>query len=162
MREIVDVLTGEVKAAGVNSILKSAAIGSCIVVAAFYPQKVVGAMAHVMLPGKASEKNEGIKFRYAEDAINELLLQLNVPAKNYREITICLIGAGNVLKREDDSICQKNIGSVLDILAQKKLKVEARALGGMKRRSARFDVARGEIYFTEDGSEELLLWRRDA
>ncbi|MBI9039239.1 MAG: chemotaxis protein CheD [Bacteroidales bacterium] len=161
MKKIINVLTGEVKAAGENAILKSAAIGSCIVVAAYYPQKNMGAIAHIMLPGKASKNKSENKFKYAEDAINELLLQLNVNTSKYHDINICLIGGGNVLKRKDDSICRHNIKSVLEILARKKLKIEAQALGGIKRRSVFFDIAKGEIYFTEDGSKEMLLWKNE-
>ena len=162
MYNTINVLTGEVKLARANSILKSAAIGSCIVVSAFYPLKNIGAMAHIMLPGKAPEGSKDKRFRFAEDAINEMMDLLNVTTEESRNVKICLVGAGNVLKREDDSICRNITGSVLEILDSKNLNIEARALGGTKRRSVRFDVSKGEIYFTEDGSSEMLLWKNDT
>lgn len=158
LERVINISTGEVKAAGANSILTSAAIGSCIVVAAFYPRRPAGAMAHIMLPGKSSKKNEEIKLRYAYDAINELLSRLNIPEKNYQDISICLVGAGNVLKKKDDSICRDNITSVHNILSRKNLSIKATALGGYNRRSVRMDVSSGEVYFTENGSKEMLLW----
>jgi chemotaxis protein CheD len=162
MVKLTFVMTGEVKAGGVNTELKSSAIGSCVVITAFYPPQLIGAMAHVMLPGKASKKNEAFRFRYAEDAVNELLRLMHVPASQYPDINICLVGAGNVLKREGDSICKNNIGSVLDILSRNNLTTEAQALGGTERRSVRFKIAKGEVYFTENGSMERLLWKSDA
>jgi chemotaxis protein CheD len=159
MSKTIDISTGEVKSAGANTILRSAAIGSCIVVTAYYPEQNIGSMAHIMLPGKATDKNEENKFRYAENAIIELLLQLDVPLNKIQDIKICLIGGGNVLKREDDTICEKNIESVLEILSQKQLKTEAKALGGTDRRTVQFDIAKGEVYFTEGNSKAMLLWK---
>lgn len=162
MDDPINVLTGEVKLARANAILKSAAIGSCIVVTALYPSKDIGAMAHIMLPGKAPEGIKDKRFRFAEDAINEMMDLLNVTTEESRNVKICLVGAGNVLKRDDDSICRNITGSVLEILDRKNLNIEARALGGTKRRSVIFNIAKGEVYFTEDGSPEILLWKNSA
>lgn len=148
--------------ADADSMLVSHAIGSCILVAAYYQKRNIGAMAHIMLPGKASEKNKMNKFRYAEDAIHELLLLLNVPEESYQEIKICLVGAGNVLKRQDDAICRDNIHSVRKILNDKGLKIAAKALGGINRRSIKFDIAKAEVYFTENGSKDILLWKDES
>lgn len=53
MRETIDVQTGEVKASRQNIVLCSKAIGSCIAVVAYDSAKKIGALAHVMLPGRA-------------------------------------------------------------------------------------------------------------
>ena len=161
MRNVIDVFTGEIKSADTSHELVSHAIGSCIVVTAYFPEKATGAMAHIMLPGKAPEKKQADRFKYAEDALNELLKQINVPADQYSNIKICLIGGGNVLKRKDNLICKKNVSSVLEILQNMKLPVSVQRLGGTKRRSVRFDVENAEVYFREDSSKEMLLWRYD-
>jgi len=159
LKQTIDVFTGEVRSADCCCDLISHSIGSCIVVVAFHPETAFGSMAHVMLPGLAPAKAKEHKFRYAEDAIKELLLQLKLPEKSHTEINICLIGAGNVLKRDDDSICVNNINSVKSILADKDLKTVAEVLGGTQRRSVRFDVSKGAVYYTEDSSPEKLLWQ---
>ena len=118
-------------------------------------------MAHIMLPGKAPDKYEENNLKFAENAINELLLQLSVPPEKFNDINICLLGAGNVLKREDDTICTNITRSVQEILAQKKLIIEAKDIGGTARRSVNFYIGKGEIYFTVDNSREILLWKNN-
>jgi len=68
--------TGEVRSGGPDTILNSGAIGSCIVITAFVSEKKIGAMAHVMLPGEATIKNQLQATRYAANAIEEMLGQL--------------------------------------------------------------------------------------
>ncbi len=159
MNKIIDVFTGEVKSAGEKDQLVSNAIGSCIVVTAYLPGNYSAAMAHIMLPGKAPEKKHSDRLKYAENALEELLIQLNASKEQYSHIEICLIGGGNVLKREDDSICRNNISSVSEILRVNKLHVSAKSLGGTMRRAVRFDVGKAEVYYREDSSAEMLLWK---
>lgn len=161
MKNVIDVFTGDVKSADTESELVSHAIGSCVVVTAFDPKNHIGAMAHIMLPGKAPENRRENRLRYAEDAINELLIHFDKPHNMDSDIKFCLIGAGNVLKRKDDTICRINKNSVREILAEKGLKIAAQALGGTKRRSVRLNVHKGTVYYSEGGSKEILLWKND-
>lgn len=158
MKKIIDVFTGEVKNADRNCMLVSNGIGSCIVITAYNTETKSGAMAHIMLPGKALSNHEHDRLKYAEDSIKELLLQMKLKPEKYGSVQICVIGGGNVLNRLDDSICKNNITSVLDILAQNKLNIFAKALGSNKRRSVRFDIGNGEVFYTEGSSQEILLW----
>jgi len=59
------------------------------------------------------------------------------------DINVCLVGAGNVLKKENYTICNDNIKSVMKILNDKQLKISAKALGGTLRRSVRLDIENG-------------------
>ena len=52
MKDTIDVNTGEVNCGGKEIKLRSVAIGSCISVAIYCCEKVFGAMAHIMLPGR--------------------------------------------------------------------------------------------------------------
>ena len=103
MEEVIYVNTGEVKVAVDKAILRAIAIGSCIVVAALDSKKRVGAMAHVMLPGKAPRQFLE-KTKYAFDAIEKMLGQMLEAGSNVDDIEVCLVGAGNVLEKENDSI----------------------------------------------------------
>ena len=61
--------TGEVSSGGIETILNSGAIGSCVVITAFDSYRRIGAMAHVMLPGVSPVKNQLHATRYAANAI---------------------------------------------------------------------------------------------
>ncbi len=156
MNKIINISTGEVKKGYRNNTLISNGIGSCIVVPAINFEKHIGGLAHIMLPGIAPAK-EILKSKYAENAIQKLLQLLEVKNNDYSKIQVCLIGAGNVLKKVDDVICDCIINSLLEILYNSKIEISATALGGFLRRSVRFDVGKGEVSYSEGDSEFTLL-----
>ncbi len=158
-KRIVDVYTGEVKAGGNDTILKSIAIGSCVVIAAYDSRKKVGVLAHVMLPGAAPEGKSLQKTRYAADAIREIINRMTLLGVNKDNIEACLVGGGNVLKREDDTICRENIASVIEFLNEERIKIGSKAVGGTERRTISLDVKNGTIHYTEGDSKEKLLWK---
>jgi len=161
MNNIINVFTGDVKTGTRTDILVSNAIASCIAVTAFEPKKKIGALAHVMLPGKSPDSVKQGKTKYAHDAIECLLNLLDDLEADLNILKICLIGGGNVLKKEDDIICKNNVKSVLNYLKKKQMKISAQALGGTQRRTVKFDIGNGKIYITEDGFKEILLWSFD-
>ncbi len=97
MKKIVDVYTGEVKAGKEDMLLKSNAIGSCIVIAAYDSIQKVGALAHIMLPGVAPLGKHLQPTRYASNAIEEMIKQMTHLGANIKRTETCLVGGGNVL-----------------------------------------------------------------
>ena len=159
MKTIVDVLTGEVKSGDHRVILNSSGIGSCIVVVAYDAHRKNGALAHIMLPGKASTKKITEKTKYAFDAIEELTDQLEKLGTKEHSIEVCLVGGGNVLKDFNSSICTDNLFSVENELAKRKIRVRAKAVGGTVRRTVSLNPGEGTVLFTEGDSAKKLLWK---
>ena len=157
MKKVVEVNTGEVMAGDSGMILKSDAIGSCVVIAACAHKKKVGSLAHIMLPGRSPEKCPYQKTRYAADAIELMLKELTKLAVDIADIEVCLVGGANVLKRNDDTIWKDNIDSVMELLKEKNIKIRAKALGGEERRSVSFDIERGIVSYREGDGEEKVL-----
>ncbi len=157
-QQIIDINTGEVKVAGSPTMLRSVAIGSCVVIAALNFERKIGAMAHIMLPGSAPE-NVAEKTRYAADAVDELLNIMTDGQPQRGDIHACLVGAGNVLKREDDTICKANIESTMRILKEKNIPIRASVLGGTKSKSVFMDVENGCISYIEGDEKEKILWQ---
>lgn len=156
--EIIDVNTGEVKTGDNLMVLQSNGIGSCVVVVLFVPMHHVGGIAHVMLPGKAPENKVENRTRYAYNAIEELLRQLHKRKATPNEMIACLVGGGNVLQREDDTICKENLASVEHILIEKGIRVHAKATGGILRRTVLLDIGREIVTFTEGDSNRISLY----
>ncbi len=75
------------------------------------------------------------------------------------QIKICLVGAGNVLQKEDDTVCQANIESVTQLLEKKNIPVKAAVLGGTERKGVSLDVQSGSVFYTEGNGTEKLLWK---
>jgi len=159
MKELIDVNIGEVEATGAGAILRSTAIGSCIVIAAYDSSKKVGALAHIMLPGRAPKGAGGKRTRYAADAIDEMINKITCTGANQCDLEACLVGAGNVLKKQDDTICKDNIESTADLLEKKRIPIRATVLGGTERKGVSLDVESGSICYTEGDDKEKLLWK---
>lgn len=158
-KETIYVLTGEVKAGNKSAILSSSAIGSCIVIAAYDAKEKVGALAHIMLPGKAQTNKETHKNRYAANAIEELIRRMNMLGTKGNNIEVCLVGGANVLKKKDDATGLNNLSSVNDILKKERIKIKAKSVGGTERRSIALDVENGSIYYSVGNGIEKLLWQ---
>lgn len=158
MKEIIDVQIGQVETGVGKVILQSKAIGSCIAIVAYDAVKKIGALAHVMLPGSAPSKKTIEKTKYAANAIDATVEKMSHLGSQKDDIEVALVGGGNILNREDDTICKANIESVLGLLGKKGLRVRAQAVGGTDRRSVSLDVESGKIFYTEGEGNEKLLW----
>jgi chemotaxis protein CheD len=156
-----EVPTGEVRVGPAGATLVVSALGSCIAVVAFDLARKVGGIAHVMLPGQAAPAKAAVRHRYAVDAVNELLAQLSSLGSTPGDLTICLAGGANVLEREEDLICARNIASVTEVVSEKGLAVVARSLGGTRRRRIKLDVARGCVQCRVGDDGETVLWPED-
>ncbi len=155
--QIIDVETGQVKVGRENAVLRSNAIGSCIAITAYDSVKKVGAIAHIMLPGRSPKEDSPNKTRYAADAIDVMIDQMACLGVSKNDLEVCLVGGGNVLQRSDDTVCEANIESVINILEEKGIRIRAKVLGGILRRSVSLDLEKGCVFYTEGNEEEKLL-----
>jgi chemotaxis protein CheD len=158
MKFIIDVQTGEVKVGRHKAILESRAIGSCIAVVAFDALNKIGGLAHIMLPGKPALDYASKKSKYAAHALDELIFRMGELGTQKNNIETCLLGAGNVLERADDTICSANINSVTTLLREHAIKVQAQSLGGTQRRSVSFDVGSGNVFYSEGNSRHKFFY----
>ena len=157
-RKIIDVQIGQVTVGRGKVILQSKAIGSCIAICAYDVTKNIGSLAHVMLPGVAPAKKASERTKYASDAIDTIVSQMAQQGSKNNDIEVVLVGGGNVLNRENDTICQANIESVTQILKEKGIPIKATALGGTERKSVSIDIEKGRISFIEGDGNEKVLW----
>jgi len=157
MNNIIDVQSGEVRVGGKGVTLRAAALGSCVAVAAYDPKKKIGALAHIMLPGRAPELQGRSRSTYAADAIDEMIDKMVRSGAAKDDIQVCLVGGANVLEDKYDTVCEAIVNSVTGILKEKGIRIAAKAVGGTTRRSVSFDAGSGNIhYLVGDGKEEVL------
>ena len=158
MQEIIDVSTGQVEVRKGVIVLRAIAIGSCIAVAAYDAKSKNAGLAHIMLPGRAPQ-GSCEKTKYAYNSIELLLNQMIKLGSFVSDIEVCLVGAGNVLRKQDDTICQSNIQSVTDILKKNNIVVHKSILGGFERKSVFLDVQNGFISCSQGDGAVKLLWK---
>jgi chemotaxis protein CheD len=153
-----EVLTGEIAAVKPGTELCANGVGSCIALAALDPGTRIAGLAHIMLPGRAPEGHPK-KERYAEDAIETLLLDMAVLGADPGRLRIAYAGGANVLNSDSDTLCEMNVNSVEKALANKRLPVLARETGGNMRRKVRIDTVHGIVYSATGDSQETPLCR---
>ncbi len=149
---------GEVWAVKQDIILRSDGIGSCIAVAAYDAKNRIGSLSHIMLPGKSLNSKFGYNTKYAYDAIEDMLFKMIRLGADKSSIEACLVGGGNVLKDEFDTICGKIIDSVISLLEGKGIRIIIKVVVGTVRRSVVFHITDGIAYYTEDDSGLKLLY----
>jgi chemotaxis protein CheD len=157
MNEIIDIHTGQIAVRGGRCILRAMALGSCVAVAAYDPRARIAGMAHIMLPGGTPQRGANDP-RYAVYGIGALLDRMIEAGCDAGAIEVCLVGGGNVLRDERDSICWDNIRSVMAILQEKNIPIRASVLGGNERKSAVLDAETGRVSFSEGNGALQELW----
>ena len=158
MKKTIYALTGEVKTGVKDDIFRTVAIGSCVVIVAYDVKEQIGALAHIMLPGKAPDNKELQKNRYTVNALSELITTMISKGATQKNIEVCLAGGSNVLKQKNNTISQQIIDSVLKNVAKQKLEIKAQSLGGYERRSVTLNVETGCVYYTIGDGNEKVLW----
>ncbi|MCK4935646.1 MAG: chemotaxis protein CheD [Elusimicrobiales bacterium] len=153
--KIIDVNSGEIKIVERDALLRVSALGSCVAIVAYEGKSKIGGIAHCMLPGKSPNKKD--KKKYAIDAIDELLEKMIGLGVKIKDIKISIVGGGNVLRRKEDRICERNIQSIVGYLNEKKIKIRGSSLGGFERRSVFLNTTTGEIIYTVGNSAKKTL-----
>ncbi len=152
--KVIDVDTGELKVSSEPVILQSIALGSCVALTTYEPNKKIGGLAHIMLPGKSPSSKNNTK--YAEDSIEALLEWMNKLGATKEKLEISIVGGANVLQEGD--IPDKVIESVLSYLEKIDIKVKCMRVGGILRRSMFINTATGDVHYTEgDNPTKILL-----
>lgn len=159
MKETITVYTGEVSTSDESADLKSSPLGSCVVVVLFNENNKIGGMAHIMLPGKASEKRNADSGKYAENSIDMLLGKLAAKGVRKDNLKAVVVGGGNVLKRANDTIGTDNLESVNQLLEENKIETVAFSVKGTERKTVRFDIEAGVIYYTKGDDPEKELYQ---
>ncbi len=155
----INVLTGEVWISSGPKIIEISAIGSCIAFIVYDKISYRTGVAHILLPGTAPEKsNEPLK--YSSNAIETIIN--NFTRYNYHtdKLNTFLIGGANVLKKEDDTICDMNIKSALKKCKQLELEIAYSSLGGQERRLIKFDTKSGELFMAIGNENLKKVWSR--
>ena len=154
---IIEVLTGQVKVLQGSGFLKASAIGSCIGLTAYDPLSTTGGVAHIMLPGKSPKTNKNEENKYTENAITNLLNELEMLGASNYNLKICIVGGANVLKKENDFVGLDVVNSIANYLKKKNLILLKSSLGGYERRSAKLILESGIVNYTIGDSPEKIL-----
>lgn len=150
----IDVDTGELRVSSGPVILQSIALGSCIALAVYEPDRKIGGLAHIMLPGMTQSSRHPTK--YAINAIDALIDSVEKLGAKTENLEISIVGGANILREGD--IPEEVTKSVVYYLKKLQLGLNRMRVGGFERRSVFLDTTSGRVFFSEgnDPTRRLL------
>lgn len=124
-------------------------LGSCVSLVVWHPQLRVGGMCHYMLPGRMSVAPAPLDGRYANEAMEMLLLDIykvGAPVKEYR---LKIIGGGNMFpgihRTQSHHIGSKNVQRARELSARHGFECVSEHVEGSGHRYLIFDVWSGVV-----------------
>ncbi|MCX9154735.1 chemotaxis protein CheD [Niveibacterium sp. 24ML] len=129
-------------------------LGSCVAITLWHPRRRVGGMCHFLLPSRIRPNGAERDSRYANEAVECFLHELerlNTPASEYQAK---LFGGGSMfptLQRSgggDDGLAvpERNILAAESLMRTHGFNVCARDLGGQGHRTIIFDIWSGDVW----------------
>lgn len=121
-------------------------LGSCIAVTMFSPATGVGAICHAMLPTAAGRDTD---LRYV-DVVLPHMYEMMAECGAINDVEVKLFGGARVLDSGNastgSSIGEDNVSRAVSILAELKLELKARDVGGTRGRRLYFCTRDGDVF----------------
>lgn len=136
----------EFKVAKGDAVLAAVGLGSCVGVAVYDPQREVGGMAHILLPGRGKENENPYKF--TESSIEAMVNQIIKMGGNPKYLKAKIVGGANMFAWMGDrkkSIGERNVISAKDKLASLNIPIVSEETGGNEGRSIEFHAGSGKL-----------------
>ena len=142
-----------------EAVLATHALGSCIAVAIYDPQRKVGGLLHLMLPdsGTDREKARLKPYMFADTGIPELFLRSYDLGATKQRLRVSVMGGAEILRGNDSfQIGKRNHMATRKILWKAGVMVHHEDVGGTLPRTVHMDVATGKIVISNAGVEREL------
>ena len=146
-------LPGDIHFATANTRIHTV-LGSCVSIALWHPLLRIGGMCHFMLPSRGKTQNTGLDGRYADEAIQLILQEIE---KNYTypgEYQAKLFGGGNMFlascAAKGMDVASGNIKAARSLLTQNGFHVATEDVGGNGYRRIILDLYDGNVWVRHD------------
>lgn len=127
-------------------------LGSCVAITLWHPRLKIGGMCHYMLARRKGRHGVELDGRYADEALQILLREINAVGGNPREYQVKLFGGGNMFVRAPSSAHQQinvaddNVVAGRVLLARHGFAISAEQLGGHGHRQVIFEISSGDVW----------------
>lgn len=124
-------------------------LGSCIGIAMYDKQKMLGGLLHIMLPDSKAFNNINNAIKFADLALPILVEDMVKQGGNRRSFTAKIAGGASMFNFPDSKmimdIGQRNIQAVKEKLKELSIPVLGEDVGGNKGRTMIFDTQNGIV-----------------
>lgn len=127
----------------------STLLGSCVSITLWHPRKHIGGMCHYMLTERKRPANAALDGRFADEAFELFLQQVEAAGTRPGEYQAKLFGGANMLgdlSGGQIDIGPRNVAYGRALLATNNITVVAEHVGGSGRRKLHFDVGSGDVW----------------
>jgi chemotaxis protein CheD len=125
-------------------------LGSCVALTMWHPSRLIGAMSHVMVPGRDAERIADLDGRYGGESLLMFFREAARAGTHPKEYQLKLFGGGNMFPglsmREALQVGMRNVECVRELLAAHGLKVHSEHTGGSGHRTVMFDIWSGDVW----------------
>lgn len=136
-------------------------LGSCIAIAMRDPQREIGGLLHIMLPGSPYEVPESTYPKYADKGIELMISKLVLAGADKTKLVAKLAGGAHIVKTENvpesQDISSRNLNAVCRKLQEYKIPILASEVGDYFPRTVIFEPASGVLQIKTAGKEDRFL-----
>jgi chemotaxis protein CheD len=142
-----------------GDVLVSIGLGSCIGLALVDRARSVAGLAHVMLPESTGTPEASNRMKFADQAVPALVEQMVALGASVNRLEAVLVGGARMFSLGGSSldIGARNERATLEQLAERRIRVIAKATSGTRGRTIRVHVESGLILCKEAGGTEAPL-----
>ena len=132
----------------------STLLGSCVSITLWHPRKHIGGMCHYMLCERPLEPPLALDGRFAAEAFQLFLREVERAGTNPAEYEAKLFGGANMFPGEGETteiasdIGQNNIAYGRALLKRHGIRLIAEHVGGSGRRKLFFDIWSGDVWLS--------------
>lgn len=146
----------EGKIARENQVLVSYALGSCVGVCLYDSQKHIAGMAHIILPGREYSAHGDNAYKFADEGIHELMIQMRERGARPYGLTAKIAGGARMFGTFSGGmdIGQQNVEAVRKSLAREGIRLLAQHTGQ--------NYGRTILFYAENGRLEVNTVRHPA
>lgn len=146
---VVRVGIAEFRIARAPAVIVTYGVGSCVAVALWDPQELIGGLAHVMLPADIGVKKVTNPLKYADLSLREMIREMEEQGGARERLEAKIAGGARMFDvgETDDwrDVGSRNVRSVLKVLLREGIPLRGQDTGGAHGRSVEFSTADGAL-----------------
>ena len=157
MRHII--VVGDMKTGEKDDLLVTHALGSCLGLIVYDPQKHIGGLLHAMLPMSKinRDKAQANPYMFVDTGVPTLFKTLYEMGAEKSRLVVKAAGCGNPMGRNEMfKIGERNYTVLKKLLWKNNILLKAEDIGGTKSRTVNFNISTGQTIISSCGEKVEL------
>ena len=132
-----------------GDVLVTYGLGSCVAIILYDPAKMLGGMAHIMLPSRSLARRDDVVGKTPQTAVPALIEKLTSMGANSRRVTGRLVGGASLFAALSPpgsiQMGERNVVASREVLNQHGIPLVGELVGGESGRSVWFHLGNGAV-----------------